>query len=261
MAGRGRLVCGLVAVMGVSALLVPTAAQAGVNAAWSPSGTYDFGLVSSGTTVAKTFHLTNSGSTKTAPLRIAFKQISGAFVKTRDTCKGLSLAKGKSCLVRVAYTPGSSGSDSATLIALNQQDTVTYATVSLTGHSGEPNIVITPSTSGAFDFGPNSGTQSFDVTNNGTRPAYLDLIGVFGGDANLSLVLNDVNDFCGLVSFTPLDPGQTCPGAFTATFTLPGTCSTTTHSGTLEVDYGDDSSFDNPQKTIVSVSGEDTPCP
>jgi hypothetical protein len=71
--------------------------------------------------------------------------------------------------------------------------------------------------------------------------------------------LNDVNDYCGLTTFDPLDPGQTCTGAFTATFTPP-TCGPDRHTGSLEVDYGDDPSFDNPQLTVVTVSGEDTPC-
>lgn len=237
-------------------LVVPVGAQASVAAAWSPqtsSGAYDFGQTIPGTRLSKTFHLTNSGSTETGGLRIS---ITGntAFRKMRDTCKGKSLAAGKSCLVRVTYVQTAFGADdSATLAATSLSGTAHFASLALTGSTppGTPDLVITPTTSpGVYDFGTVSGTQTFTLTNNGTGAAQLIS---FAGDTGSHLVTDSSVTTCG----STLTPGAHCTLG-TATYTA-GACGTNTYTESLDVFWK--TATDPSDDTRVLARAEDPTCP
>jgi hypothetical protein len=260
MTARGRLLGGLVGAPAVVVLL-PGAARASVAASFSRQtspGTYNFGAITGGTTLAATFHLTNVGSTKTPELRIRITG-SSAFRKMRDTCRETRLAKGESCLVRIAYL-ASGESASATLAATNVAGTSTIASLALTGGTttGTPSLQITPA---AYDFGSTSDTQSFDITNTGTAPAHLQSLEVTTPDSPPLLgVLNDVDDFCGLATLTPMAPGQTCLGVFTVTYTAPSLCGTNRYAAAMSVRFAESSAFTNLVQAGTTATAEDVPC-
>src|SRR6266576_3493189 len=116
-------------------LLAPAAGQAGgaPALAWSPStnGTYNYGLVTIGTSVSQTFTLKNSGGSATAALTVALSG-SAAFTKTADTCAATSLGPKKSCSVTLRYVPTTGSGDSATLTATSKKPNAT-ASIGLTG--------------------------------------------------------------------------------------------------------------------------------
>jgi hypothetical protein len=260
---RRRLLGGLVGAAAVVVLL-PGAARASVAASFSRQtspGAYNFGAVTGETTIATTFHLTNAGSTNTPALRIRITG-SSAFRKMRDTCKGTRLAKGERCVVRITYAPpvASGESDSATLAATNLAGTATIASLALTGGTtaGTPSLQITPA---GYDFGSTSGTQSFDITNTGTAPAYLQTLEVSTPDSPPLLgVLNDVNDFCGLGTLTPMAPGQTCLGVFTLTYAAPSLCGSNRYAAAMSVRYAESSAFTNLVQAGATATAEDVPC-
>jgi hypothetical protein len=260
MTARGRLLGGLVGAAAVVVLL-PGAARASVSASFSRQtspGAYNFGAITGGTTLATTFHLTNAGSTKTPALRIRITG-SPAFRKMRDACRGTRLAKGESCLVRITYV-ASGESDSATLAATNVAGTSTIASLALTGGTttGKPSLQITPA---GYDFGSTSGTQSFDITSTGTAPAYLQTLEVSApGNPPLLGVLNDVNDFCGLATLTPMAPGQTCLGVFTVTYAAPGQCGTNQYAVEMSVRYAESPAFRSVVQAVTTATAQDVPC-
>src|SRR5690242_734295 len=178
--GRMRRVVVLLA-GAVGLLVLPATAQASVNVAWSPQtspDTFDFGTVDIGQTPGQTFHLTNTGSVRTPALRIKLTG-SSVFKKMRDTCAGTRLAPGKSCLVRVQYTPATDGqTDSTVMTANNKTLTATYASITITGTAhGTADLVWTNTATGqpiaSYDFGSTAGSHQFTLTNVGTAPAYL----------------------------------------------------------------------------------------
>jgi hypothetical protein len=127
----------------VAAVAVPaTAASASQTPAtsWSPvtsAGTYDYGTLTAGNTASKTFTLTNSGSSATSALTITLT--GPAFIKTADSCTGISLGPGTSCTVAVSYAPASaSPSDTGTLTATGPKGA---ATASLTLRGASANTV------------------------------------------------------------------------------------------------------------------------
>lgn len=161
----------LVGVLGLSVVVASPALADGI--AISPQtsgGAFDYGTVEIGNSPGTTFHFTNLLKSKTAPLRISLSG-STAFTKSRDTCKGTRLAPGKSCLVRITYTPTTDGqTDTASLTANNQARTLEYGNLNLsgTGH-GTADLVWTPSST--YDFGSTGGSKGFTITNVGTAPA------------------------------------------------------------------------------------------
>jgi hypothetical protein len=239
------------------ALVAPLSAQAATAAAWSPQTSpslYDYGSVPATTTAAKTFHLTNTGTTRIGPLRIILAANPGAFRKMRDTCKGKTLAPGKSCLVRITYTPAAADeSDSTEVLAQNIKDTATYAGLGLTGSSpaGTPNLEITPTNGpGVYDFFSTSGTQAFTLTNNGTGAADIQLI-EGGSDGPLQV------DFSAQTCPATLGPGSSCNlGSMNYTA---GSCGDTTYSVQLEVTWNTPTDPTD-QTTGITIQAEDPHC-
>lgn len=236
--------------------VVPVAAQASVSTVWSPqtsAGAYDFGQTTPGTPLATTFHLTNTGTTKTAELRISIKGGSGVFKKMRDTCRGKSLAKGKSCLVRVTYAPNSNGaSDTATLAATNTARTTTYATLTLSGSTppATPKLVITPTTSpDVYDFGSTTGTQTFTVTNMGSATAQTqETFGVDDGPLHVYPTAD---------CFPTVAPGAQCTLS-TATYTVVA-CGTTTYSAQTGIVW-DTATDPTSHQTQITLQAEEPAC-
>ena len=138
--------------------------------------------------------------------------------------------------------------------------TSTIASLALLGTTttGEPTLEITPA---GYDFGSTSGTQSFDITNTGTAPAYLQTLEVSApGNPPLLGVLNDVNDFCGLATVTPMAPGQTCLGVFTVTYTAPSQCGTNQYAAEMSVRYAENPAFTSVVQAGTTAIAEDVPC-
>jgi HYDIN/CFA65/VesB family protein len=80
-------------------------------------GSFDFGTAVSGTrSSAQTFVVRNDGDTATemGPVSIVGANL-GQFQVTGDECTGVTLGSGGECLVRVRFTPTSSGAKVATL--------------------------------------------------------------------------------------------------------------------------------------------------
>lgn len=187
-------------------------------AAFSPqtgAGVYDFGAVDgvAGKRAEQTFHLTNLGASKTPLLHIQI-QGSALFQKTRDTCKGKRLAPGKSCLVRVRYSPRkvSGETDSATMVAAGPTGAA-IASISLTGNSGAADLSVSPATfegtspdgnEYASGLGTAPSSQTFTLTNNGTGTTLDTLEVVPESDEG---VWGMSNDAC---SGGSLAPGASC---------------------------------------------------
>lgn len=119
---RGLVARAAVVAVAAVALVVPAVAASASQTPvtnWSPTtsaGTYDYGTVSAGQTVSKTFTLTNSGGSATSALTITVT--GSAFTKTADSCTGTSLGPGTSCTVTVSYAAASAGqNDTGTLTA------------------------------------------------------------------------------------------------------------------------------------------------
>jgi HYDIN/CFA65/VesB-like, Ig-like domain len=180
-------------------LLAPVAAQAAKKPpptlAWSPSGSYDFGTLTSGTKSAETFMLTNSGDSASGALSVtlALSGSSAGFTKTADTCTSVSLKVGGTCSVTVQYAFTAAGqTDTATLTATTKKAS---ASVTLSGASvpAGPNLTIgspaqfTGTSAGTNDYSfswgsvappPNGLTQTFTVTNAGGSPGQISFVPV-----------------------------------------------------------------------------------
>jgi hypothetical protein len=194
---------------------MPVAAQASVSLAWSPQtspGAFNFGTVEIGQVHAQTFHLTNTGTTRTAALRVKLSG-SSAFTKMRDTCASTRLAPGKSCLVRIAYTPATDGqTDTTVLTANNRTLTATYASITLSGTAhGTADLAWSES---SYDFGTTAGTHQFTITNLGTANAVMDS----GGQTSYASGVLGADVFCGQNigdQAGGLAPGASCTETWT----------------------------------------------
>lgn len=237
-----------------------------MNVDWSPQtspDTFDFGTVDIGQTPGQTFHLTNTGSVRTPALRIKLTG-SSVFKKMRDTCAGTRLAPGKSCLVRVQYTPATDGqTDSTVMTANNKTLTATYASITITGTAhGTADLVWTDTATGqpiaSYDFGSTAGSHQFTLTNVGTAPAYLTSI-QFSGSGGQGLS-NDGG--CGkplvaaAASGNPLPVGWSC----TETVTFSPICGDGPTSWGINVGYVTDSTFTTREEADVGVTAENPPC-
>jgi hypothetical protein len=79
----------------------------------APAGAQDLGSVTVGTSSARTFAVSSSG---TAALHAGTVAVTGAgFAKTADTCSGRIVANGSSCSVTVAFAPVAAGAAAGTL--------------------------------------------------------------------------------------------------------------------------------------------------
>ncbi len=124
------------AVVVVSAAVIVSGAAAGAASAsggprlrWSPatSGTFDYGVVTVGSSKSQTFTLKNSGGAATSALKITLTG-SAAFSIARggDGCTGIRLRPKKTCLVTVVYQPASAGqAGTATLTAASRKPAAT----------------------------------------------------------------------------------------------------------------------------------------
>jgi hypothetical protein len=121
-----------VAAAAVAAAAVVAAAKPKPPAlAFTPSS-YDYTQVTIGKTASKTFTLANTGKRASGALRLRLAG-AAAFSITGNTCSDKSLRPGKSCTVRVRFTPTSSGTMTATLTAVGKKKPAATATVALTG--------------------------------------------------------------------------------------------------------------------------------
>ena len=132
-----------------AALAIPAAAAAAQAPvlSWAPvtaAGTYDYGTLTAGQAVAKTFTLANTGSSASSALKITLTG-SSAFTKTADTCSSTSLGPKKTCTVTITYTPAGPGQDNqATLTAVGNKPAAT-ATLTLAGAAAKATPVLTAS--------------------------------------------------------------------------------------------------------------------
>jgi hypothetical protein len=79
---------------------------------------FDFGGVTVGHTLSKTFKLTNSGGQASSALKINLT--GSAAISTRDTCTATSPGPRQSCAVAVPFAPAGPGSDTSTLTAVSK---------------------------------------------------------------------------------------------------------------------------------------------
>ena len=250
---RSKLVGGLV-LLACAVGVFPAAALAD-GIAVSPQtsgGAFDFGTVEIGHSMGQTFHMTNLLSTKTQPLRVRLSG-SSTFKKSRDTCNGKRLAPGKSCLVRVNYTPTTDGqTDTTSLTVNNKALSLEYGAINLsgTGHGTASLVWTDTSTSqpiSSYDFGTTGGTHQFTLTNVGTAPAFIVSSGQ-GFDATTLFADRD----CGAVIGPSFAPGATC----TETWTFnPANCSSSgSLAGGSSIQYYTDSTHTTVASATLSVT-------
>lgn len=139
---RGLIARGTVAAGAVLGLLIPAAAASARSPpvlGWSPA-TYNYGTVPPGSATPQTFTLKNSGGSAIAALTVTVIG-SAAFTKTADTCTGTSLGPGKSCTVKVTYSPAAPGqADQATLTATSPKPATARLTLTGTVAKATPAI-------------------------------------------------------------------------------------------------------------------------
>ena len=144
---RAALALAVLAAAGAGAVAAagPASASQMPVISWSQTtsaGTYDYGTLTAGTTVSKTFTLRNTGGSDTSALTITLT--GPAFTTTADSCTGTSLGPGKSCTVAVSYAPASaSQTDTGTLTAAAHKAAVT-ARLALRGASANTVTVTGP---------------------------------------------------------------------------------------------------------------------
>ena len=117
----------LVAIAGLFAVMTAATVLAGraSSLAWSdgPSGVevsdYGFGQVQSGSSVTRTFVVTNEGLHE-LPVRVTFAG-GRVFTTVSDGCTGRTLGAAGTCTVTVRYTPSSVRTTTASLRVLGAQ--------------------------------------------------------------------------------------------------------------------------------------------
>ncbi len=135
---RGLIARGTVAAGAALALLIPAAAASASSPpvlGWSPTTTavtYNYGTVPPGSATPQTFTLKNSGGSAIAALTVIVIG-SAAFTKSADTCTGTSLGPGKSCTVKVTYSPAAPGQADRAALTATSPDPVTEARLTLAG--------------------------------------------------------------------------------------------------------------------------------
>lgn len=135
------------------------------------------------TTAAQSVTLTNSG---TAALTIGSIGLGGAnpgdYAQTSDCPIGPgTLAAGGSCTISVTFTPGATGSRSAT-VTISDDAAGSPHTVALSGTGTLPAVTLTPTSLafGSQNVGTSSAAQSSTLKNTGTAPLAISSI-VLGG--------------------------------------------------------------------------------
>jgi centrosomal CEP192-like protein/HYDIN/CFA65/VesB family protein/ASPM-SPD-2-Hydin domain-containing protein len=203
-----------------------------------------YGNQNTGTTsVAKSVTVTNSG---TATLHVTMVAIAGAnsgdFVISADTCTGATVAVSATCSVSVTFTPGATGSRTASL-TLTDDAAASPQSVPLSGTGVAPGTSFNPANLNfsSQGVGTTSAAQTVTVTNNGTAALHVTSVTLTGANAGDFVISAD-----------------TCTGA---TVAVSATCSvsvtfTPTAAGTrlASLSFADDAPA-NPQTVAVSGSG------
>ncbi|WP_161554292.1 beta strand repeat-containing protein [Stenotrophobium rhamnosiphilum] len=162
------------------------------------------------TSVAKIVTVTNTGS---APLAVGAPTLSGAnagdFTFVGNTCSG-AVAAAQTCSISITFTPGVTGSRSATL-TIPSDATNGAQTVSLSGTGTLPAASVAPSSIsfGNQLVGSPSSSQSVTVTNTGTAPLHVGTLSFSGTNAGNYAV---ANNGCS----SAVEPSATC--TLTVTF-------------------------------------------
>lgn len=162
-----------------------------------------FGNKPVGSSTTKTVTVSSTGS---APVSIGSLSVSGmqaaSYLIASDTCSGVMLAPGSSCVVDVTFTPPVKGFHNATLTI----PTATFTSaVQLVGSAG-PLISVTPGSLsfGEIVVGSTSAPQAITAKNTGADPLLISGASLAGPDAGqFSLA----TDGC---SGAVLAPGATC---------------------------------------------------
>lgn len=125
-----------------------------------------FGGISTGTSVAKAFTVTNTGGVPTGALAAVITGTEAdQFGATDNTCAGVTLSPGASCAVTVSFAPTTTGAKSASLQVSGTPGGTATASLSGTGQTPPP-LTFSPAT---WDFGAvavfDSRSKAFTVTN------------------------------------------------------------------------------------------------
>ena len=156
---------------------VTVSVRGGTSVTLAPASV-NFGNQNVGTTSAsQTLTLTNSQTTAATGLSISFTGADATDFAETDNC-GTSLAASSSCSINVTFTPGATGSRSATLSVTDSAGTQTS---SLTG-TGVGTVTLTPAslTYSNQNVGTTSSPQALTLTN-GTGSALTGLSVAVGG--------------------------------------------------------------------------------
>jgi hypothetical protein len=180
---------------------------------FNPS-TYDFGAVAVGSTVSKTFTLTNAGGKTTGTVNVTLSDarpdLPTTFSKTADSCTGTKLAPRKSCSVTVRYAPTASGvHNAAQLLAFDTKPTTGLnATANITGGASTGCALINSTGQGLYerDSGEETFRQGETLTvsaadpNQGVTPTGISLTVTPAGTT--SSVPTDTDGYPGTVQYT-----------------------------------------------------------
>jgi len=226
---------GVVAVACAAAVLVVAiGGQAGrsPSLAWSPEGSFGFGLVAVGDTVSQTFTLTNSGGSASAALKI---DLSGpaSFTISDDGCTGTSLGPNKSCTVDVVYSPTTSGPSFTATLGAQGVKADAHASASLSGSAALEFVANGPAVDGLSPLNENPAHPESHGT--GTAVVFWDtstnLMTVHVDFANLTTPNTAAHIHCCVDS-----PGTTGVATTVPTFTgFPGGVTSGTYEHTFDM--------------------------
>ena len=167
----------------------------------------DFGSQRVGTmSTAQTFTITNHDS---ATLNIATVALVGTnpdqFSNPADTCSNQAILPSQSCTVAVAFTPTTTGAQTANLEITS--DALSGPTEIILHGSGTQSVISASPSSASFGnetVNKTSTAQDFLITNNGTATLQIGLVTLGGNDASQYV---ESSDAC---SHAALNAGQSC---------------------------------------------------
>ena len=167
----------------------------------------DFGSQRVGTmSTAQTFTITNHDS---ATLNIATVALVGTnpdqFSDAADTCSNQAILPSHSCTVAVAFTPTTTGAQTANLEITS--DALSGPTEIILHGSGTQSVISASPSSASFGnetVNKTSTPQDFQITNNGTATLQIGLVTLGGNDASQYV---ESSDGC---SHAALNAGQSC---------------------------------------------------
>ena len=169
----------------------------------------DFGSQRVNTTsTAQTFTITNHDS---APLHISTAALAGtnpdqfSQPTNTDTCSNQAILPNQSCTVAVAFTPTTTGAQTANLEITS--DAPSSPTEIVLHGSGTQSVISASPSSASFgneNVNRTSPSQNFQITNNGTATLHIGLATLGGNDASQYV---EATDGC---SHVALNGGQSC---------------------------------------------------